>query len=54
MMGELSIVALPVNILILAFIPLTMLFGFLAGVIGWLSTTIALPFAYIAHGLLSY
>jgi len=54
MMGELSLVAVPVNILVLAFIPLTMLFGFLAGVVGWASHLFALPFAYIAHGLLSY
>jgi len=52
--GILSIVSLPVNILILPLIPLTMFFSFLAGVFGFISTIIALPFAYIAHLLLSY
>lgn len=53
-MGELSIVALPVNLLVLAGIPLTMLFGFLAGVLGFISTAVALPFAFVAYGLLAY
>ncbi len=53
-MGELSLVALPVNLLILTFVPLTMLFGFLAGMAGFVSTFLSLPFAFIAHGLLSY
>lgn len=52
--GELSLVALPVNLLILITVPLTMLFGFLAGAFGFLSTLLALPFAYIAHLFLSY
>lgn len=54
MTGELSLVALPVNLLILVFIPLTMLFGFVAGIIGLGSTLIALPFAFVAYGLLTY
>ncbi|PIQ68677.1 MAG: hypothetical protein COV91_02865 [Candidatus Taylorbacteria bacterium CG11_big_fil_rev_8_21_14_0_20_46_11] len=53
-MGELSLVALPVNLLILAGIPLTMLFGFLAGVLGFMSTALATPFAFVAYGLLAY
>ncbi|MBI2475786.1 MAG: ComEC family competence protein [Candidatus Taylorbacteria bacterium] len=53
-MGELSLVALPVNLLILSAIPATMLFGFLAGAVGFLSTALALPFALVAYGLLSY
>ncbi len=54
MMGELSLVALPVNLLVLLFIPLTMLFGFLAMVFGFVHTIIALPFAWIAYALLAY
>ncbi len=54
MVGELSLVALPVNILVLAFIPLTMLFGFLTGVIGFLSNTLAFPFSIVSYILLSY
>ncbi|KKR53625.1 MAG: ComEC/Rec2-related protein [Parcubacteria group bacterium GW2011_GWA1_40_21] len=53
-MGELSLVGLPVNILILAFIPLTMLFGFLAGAVSFISVAISLPFAFISYALLSY
>jgi len=53
-MGEMSTVALPVNLLILAFIPLTMFFGFLTGVFGFVSTILSLPFAAISYYLLAY
>ncbi len=53
-MGELSLVALPVNLLILFAIPSTMLFGFLTGIVGFLSTVLAFPFAFIAYALLDY
>ena len=46
--------ALPVNMLILIFVPLTMLFGFLTGVIGFVSLTLATPFAWVTHALLTY
>jgi competence protein ComEC len=52
--GMLSIVALPVNMLILAFIPLTMLVGFLSGVAAFISYYASLPFAFGAHLLLGY
>ncbi|MDP3661552.1 MAG: ComEC/Rec2 family competence protein [bacterium] len=52
--GILSLVSLPVNLLILAAIPLTMLFGFLAGIVGFITTIFALPFAWIAYALLAY
>jgi competence protein ComEC len=52
--GELSLVALPVNLLILLVVPLTMLFGFLAGAIGFLSFFASLPFAWIAYAFLAY
>ena len=54
MTGNFSIVSLPVNLLILVFIPATMFFGFCAGVIGMFSSILALPFAYISYLLLSY
>lgn len=54
MMGELSLVALPVNLLILIFIPVTMLFGFLTGVFGFISSTLAFPFALVSYLLLAY
>ncbi len=53
-MGDLSLVALPVNILVLALIPLTMLLGFLTGVIGFVSTLLSMPFGFITYGLLWY
>lgn len=52
--GILSLVSLPVNLLILAAIPATMLLGFLAGIAGLATTAIALPFAYGAYTLLAY
>ena len=54
MMGKFSIVSLPVNLLVLPFIPLTMLFGFLAGTTGFISTILSFPFAFIAHLFLWY
>ena len=54
MTGQFSVVAVLVNILILAFIPLTMLFGFLTGVFGIVHIILSLPFAYIVYALLSY
>ncbi len=54
MMGDFSIVAIFVNLLVLMFIPVTMLFGFLAGVFGFVSVFLATPLAYITYFLLSY
>ncbi len=53
-MGLLSIVALPVNLLILFVIPTTMFFGFMAGTLGFVWNILAAPFAFIAYGLLAY
>ena len=53
-MGELSLVALPVNLLILPAIPATMFFGFLAGAVGFISPIFAFPFAFVAYGFLDY
>lgn len=53
-MGNLSLVALPANILVLPFIPITMLLGFLSGVFAFVSFYLALPFAYITHLFLYY
>ncbi|MCW9054502.1 MAG: ComEC family competence protein [Candidatus Pacebacteria bacterium] len=52
--GELSLVALPVNLLVLITVPITMLFGFLAGVVGFVSQSLATPFAFLAQIFLSY
>lgn len=53
-MGNLSLIALPANILVLPFIPITMLLGFLSGILAFISFYLALPFAYITHLFLYY
>ena len=53
-MGLLSLVALPANILVLAFIPATMFFGFMTGTLGYISNILSLPFAWISWALLAY
>lgn len=52
--GELSLVAIPVNVLVLIVVPLAMLLVFLTGVLGFISVIIAFPVAYLAHLLLTY
>ena len=53
-MGEVSVVAVVVNVLALPIIPIAMLFAFIAGTVGMFSTSLALPFAYATHALLVY
>lgn len=53
-MGNLSLVALPANILILPFIPITMFFGFLTGFVGIFSHALAVPFGYVSYLFLHY
>lgn len=52
--GELSLIAVVVNVLVLPAVPFAMLTTFLAGVIGWVSATAALPIAFVAHLSLVY
>lgn len=54
MMGQISVVSIFVNILVLPFIPITMLFISLAGFIGMFHLSSALPFVWLSHLLLSY
>jgi competence protein ComEC len=54
MMGQISIVGMFVNIIVLPFIPTTMLFVSLSGIAGFISIFISKIFAYIANILLSY
>lgn len=54
MMGQLSIIGMAVNILVLPIIPLTMLFVFLTGVVGFVSYHASLIIGWVAHVLLSY
>ena len=53
-MGNLSIVALPANILILPFIPLTMIFGFLTGFAGFIWSLFSIPFGFVSYLFLHY
>ncbi|MFH1608755.1 MAG: ComEC/Rec2 family competence protein [Patescibacteria group bacterium] len=53
-MGNLSIVALPANVLVLPFIPFTMLLGFLSGIFSFIWYLLAMPFGYVAYFLLHY
>jgi len=54
MTGVLSLVSLPANFLILLFIPTTMLFIFITGVLGFISPLLAIPFGYITYLMLLY
>ena len=53
-MGDFSTVSLPANILILPIIPATMFIGFLAGVVAYTSSSLALPLSFLSHFLLSW
>jgi competence protein ComEC len=53
-MGNISLVSLPANVLVLLIIPYTMLLGFLATTISYISGVLALPLAYLAHLLLAW
>ncbi len=52
--GVLSLVSIFANILILLFIPFTMLLSFIVGMVGFISPIISIPFGYIAHLILLY
>ena len=53
-MGNLSLVALPANVLILPFIPFTMLLGFLTGFFGIIWYVLAVPLGYVSYIFLHY
>ena len=52
--GEVSLVAVAVNVLVLPVVAPAMLATFVAGALGMVSPTLALPFAFLAHLVLSY
>ncbi|MEI6305082.1 MAG: ComEC/Rec2 family competence protein [Candidatus Taylorbacteria bacterium] len=54
MMGNISIIGVIVNILVLPVIPITMLFVFLTGSVGMISSPIADILSWFTHVLLSY
>lgn len=53
-MGNFSLVALPSNILILPFIPFTMMFGFITGFVGLIWYGFAVPVGFISYLFLHY
>lgn len=52
--GEFSVVSVLVNMLVLPMVPIAMLLTFATGMVGFASTTVSLPFGYLAHLSLSY
>ena len=54
MMGQFSVVALPVNLLILPIIPVTMFFGFITSLAGAFGFVAAAPFGLISYLFLHY
>jgi competence protein ComEC len=53
-MGNFSLVALPTNVLILPFIPFTMMLGFITGFVGLIWYILAVPIGYISYLFLHY
>lgn len=54
MTGEISLVALPVNLIVLPLIPLTMFLGFLTGVFSYIYWPLGLIFGYLPNLLLKF
>ena len=54
MTGQVSIVALIVNLLVLPVIPFAMLLGLVVGFVGFISTALAFPFGFVEYGALEY
>lgn len=52
--GNLSLVALPVNLLVLPFVPYAMFLVFLAGALGFVLSLLSLPFAWLSYFVLAY
>lgn len=52
--GDLSLVSLPANVLVLLIIPYVMLLGFVAALLSYIGFIFALPLAYPAHILLAW
>lgn len=53
-MGSFSLVAILVNIIILPFVPYAMFFGFLAGMVGFVSYFVSVPFGLLAYQILHF
>lgn len=53
-MGQFSVVAVIVNVLVLPMVPVAMLLTFITGMVGFISTTLSFPIGFLAHISLSY
>ena len=53
-MGNLSLVALPANVLVLPFIPFTMMMGFITGFVGLIWYGFSVPVGFLAYLFLHY
>jgi len=53
-MGIFSAVSLPVNLLVLIFVPATMFFGFITGGLGMIWDVLSIPFGWISYVFLQY
>ena len=53
-MGQFSVVAVVVNLLVLPMVPVAMLLTFSTGLVGFVSTSLSLPFAYATYLSLYY
>jgi competence protein ComEC len=53
-MGTLSIIAPVTNLIVLPLIPSTMFFGFITGILGFISEFVAMPFGFISNLLLKF
>jgi competence protein ComEC len=52
--GVISLVSVPANALLMIAVPITMLFGFILGLSGFIHHFLSLPFAFISYFFLSY
>lgn len=52
--GQVSIVSVATNLAVLFAVPWTMLFGFIATILSFVSVFLAFPFTFLAYGLLNY
>lgn len=52
--GQFSLIALVVNVIVLPVVPLAMLSTFLTGAVSLVSPALAIPFAYLAYALLTF
>lgn len=52
--GQVSVISLFSNILVLPIIPATMFIGFITGLVGFVSPFVAIPFGFVAHLALSW